>query len=187
MLKGARLSLTAILLLTLAACAAPWSQEKKHTAAPISSPPASGDSTEGAGALPPPKELSPEEPRPKEEVILLPEETTPGSEEVDVEVIRDGDTLVVKETIRAPDDSDWLSSAANDEQRRLDMEACYDYSRAQVRRDEEIYVDQNAGWSNINNDSRYSFLQQQQAGYGFKKRKKRLFSSCMESKGYSKN
>ena len=173
MWKGAGPLLAATLLLAVTACDLPWSQHDS-----VTPPPDSGDAIEKGTALPPPSE--------DVEVVLPPEGSTLGSDEVDTEVSVDGNTMSVKERVRAPDGSSWSAGAANDEQRRLDMEACYDYAVAQVRRDEQIYSDQNAGWNNINNDSRYSFMQQQQAGYGFERRKDRLFSSCMESKGYNK-
>jgi len=172
MSKGAWPLLAATLLLAVTACDIPWS----HRDSTLTAPPDNGGGATAPSALPPPEG----------DAVPLPEAPPQGSEEVDIEVERDGDSLTVKETIRAPDGSSWLSDAANDEQRRLDMEACYDYSRAQVRRDEQIYSDQNAGWNNINNDSRYSFLQEQQTGYGFEVRKDRLFSSCMETKGYNR-
>lgn len=162
MFKGAGPFLAAISIFALAACDTPSSRGEE----PLP-PPGSGS---GAGGVLPP-----------EDELLLP----PAGEAVEGEVYSDGDTLVVKEAVEEePDVSSWLSGTPVDEQRRLDMEACYDYARAQVRRDEEIYADQNAGWSNINNDSRYAFLKRQQTNYGFQRRRDRLFSSCMESKGY---
>ena len=123
-----------------------------------------------------------------EEVIVLPEEPLPedGGDQLEVEIEQEGDSLTVKELeVRAPDGSRWKSDAANEEQHRLDLEACYSYARARVRHDEQIYTDQNAAFDNITTDSRYSFLQRQQDGYGFQKQQDRSFSSCMESKGYN--
>jgi hypothetical protein len=119
------------------------------------------------------------------EVIVLPEGGN--SEEIELEVEAEGDRLTVKEVVvRGPDGTRWQNKVADDKQHRLDLEACYNYAHAQVRHDEQIWVDRNAAFDNITTDSRYSQMQLQQDAFEFSKRQGRLINSCMVGKGYYK-
>lgn len=89
-----------------------------------------------------------------------------------------------KVLLRAPDGSLWRKDNADEARYRADIAQCYDYASAQMRHDELIVTDQNAAFDNLATNSRYSLVQSQVQGYDLKKRRSRIISSCMKSKGY---
>jgi len=161
MAKWLRLLLVGCLLAGLMACGKPQARPSGGLTAPPEPAPAGGEG------------------------IILPEGGS--TKEVEVEVDAEGDSLSVKEVVvRGPDGTRWQKKVADEERHLLDLEACYNYAHAQVRHDEQIWVDRNAAFDNITTDSRYSQMQRQQDAYEFSKRQGRLINSCMVGKGYYK-
>ena len=161
MVHWLRLLLAGCLLAGLMACSGPQTRPPGGLAVPPESEPAAGEG------------------------IVLPE--VGSGEDLEVELDAEGERLTVKEiVVRGPDGTRWQNKVADDEQHRLDLEACYNYAHAQVRHDEQIWVDRNAAFDNITTDSRYSQMQLQQDAFEFSKRQGRLINSCMVGKGYYK-
>ena len=86
--------------------------------------------------------------------------------------------------VRTPDGRLWRKAGTTEDQRQADLAACYEVAAAQVRRDEQIMVDQDATMSDFSPSSRMRPLQRQMQGHDLRNRRSRIMSSCLESKGY---
>lgn len=76
----------------------------------------------------------------------------------------------------------WVKQGVSADQRQQDMRECMRTAQAQVERDRRIDQDtddQGAGTTQGTED-----LMQSMQGYGYEKRRDRLFADCMQEKGY---
>ena len=78
----------------------------------------------------------------------------------------------------------WVKEGVTVEQRQQDIRDCYAMARAQVERDRRIDQNIDAGRSSTGSAQATENLMQSMDSYGYEQRKARLYTRCMQDKGY---
>jgi len=151
-----------------------------------SPPPASG------GALPPPAEL--EEP----DTVGAPAPPPAGDSGAGgagsaggsvVETIKPDPSAAAEPTaITIPEGSGWTNPGVPLTQQQADVEACFSYADAQIKRETQIDDDRYSFDDDVDFQNQYGLntFKQRVDYYSERRRRGALFDTCMESKGYVK-
>lgn len=148
-----------------------------------SSPPASG------GALPPPAGL--EEPDTAGAPAAAPagDSGAGGERGTVVETISPEPSAAKEPTaIAIPEGSGWTNPGVPLTQQQADIEACFSYADAQIKREAQIDDDRFYSGNDRDFQNQYGLntFRQRVDYYSERRRRGALFDSCMESKGYIK-
>jgi len=97
-----------------------------------------------------------------------------------------GGESAVSQTQIEEDATGWVEPATSEEQHQADLASCYAFANAQVRHDEQINDDRSSLFGSNNPAVAGNLYSYQKAirPYGRNQRFERLFSRCMESRGY---
>jgi len=155
-------------------------------------PEASSPATPNGGALPPPEETVEPVRESASEAAGAPdaESAAAGSSGVVIESIRPEPSATAEPTaIILPERSGWTHSEIPLTKQQEDIETCFSFATAQVKREAQIDEDIIDGSSDRDALNLYgeTTLTQRVDYYSERRRRGGLFDTCMQSKGYVKN
>lgn len=123
------------------------------------------------------------EPEPAPKGTALP----PPLEPSDAGVLPESEESSPQLVIRGPDGKIWTRDPEAGGAYDADVEACYNYARAQIEHDRMIESDASSAFGRGAGDSGLSDLTRQMNQFEQSNRWPALFQRCMESRGYARN
>ena len=151
-------------------------------------PEASSPAAPSGGALPPPEETA--EPASEAAGARAVESAAAGSSGVVIESIQpEASATAEPAAIILPERSGWTHSEIPLTKQQEDIETCFSFATAQVKREAQIDEDIIDGSSDRDAVNLYgeTTLTQRVDYYSERRRRGGLFDTCMQSKGYVKN
>ncbi len=87
----------------------------------------------------------------------------------------------------AADSTEWGKPGESNAQYRADLEACFDFARAQIAHDERMETETNAAFEVFPSGTGVTQLSAQMNSFERGNRRSSLYNECMRAKGYRRN